>query len=176
MSGRTWLIADPHFGHANIINFKRDDGTPLRPFKSVEEMDDTIVNNWNAVVDPKDRVYVLGDVVMNRQCLHTLYRLQGRMVLVKGNHDIFSLKDYAPFFDDIRAYVVKKDKHGRKVILSHVPIHPDSVGRWGINIHGHLHYQTVDDPRYKCVSVEHTNYTPVEWNALLDGIPTTEKG
>lgn len=176
MSGRTWLIADPHFGHKNILTFKRDDGSPLRDFKSVEEMDTTIVDRWNERVDDKDRVYVLGDVVMNRNQLPTLYRLKGRKVLVKGNHDIFSLKDYAPFFDDIRAYVVKKAPDGRKVCMSHIPIHPDSVGRWGINIHGHLHYQKVDDPRYVCVSVEHTDYAPVEWNDVLKNVSSKESG
>lgn len=176
MSGRTWLIADPHFGHKNILTFKRDDGSPLRDFKSVEEMDTTIVNRWNERVDDKDRVYVLGDVVMNRNQLPTLYRLKGRKVLVKGNHDIFSLKDYAPFFDDIRAYVVKKTSDGRKVCMSHIPIHPDSVGRWGINIHGHLHYQKVADPRYVCVSVEHTDYAPVEWNEVLKNVSSEKPG
>ena len=171
MSGNTWLTADPHFGHANILNFKRSDDTPLRPFKSVEEMDETLVNNWNKRVHPKDRVYVLGDVVMHRRNMHILGRLQGRLVLVKGNHDIFALKDYLPYFDDIRAYVVKHTTDKRKVIMSHIPIQEQSLGRWGINIHGHLHSGTVGDPRYLCVSVEHTDYAPIEWNEALKRVP-----
>lgn len=163
---KTWVVADTHFGHGNIINFKRDDGTPLRPFKDVEEHDATIVANWNNVVKPEDRVYVLGDVAINRHQLKTLGLCVGRKVLVKGNHDIFKLKEYLPYFDDIRAYVVQKYED-RKVIMSHIPIHPDSVGRFGINIHGHLHYQKIDDPRYICVSMEHINYTPVVVQDLL---------
>ena len=167
MSGKTWVVADLHLGHPNIIKFLRDDGTKLRPFEDIETHDQEIISRWNAVVNPPDRVYLLGDAIMRRKDLWILGQLQGRKVLVKGNHDIFSLKDYAPYFDDIRAYVVQKDQDGNKVILSHIPIHPDSVGRFGTNIHGHLHYQSIDDPRYVCVSLEHTDYRPIELHQAL---------
>lgn len=159
---RTWVTADPHFGHAGVCKFLRNDGSPLRPWDDPQEMDDELVRRWNERVKDEDRVYLLGDVVINRKALHTLYRLKGRKVLVKGNHDIFKLEDYLPHFDDIRAYVVQKDNEGNKVILSHIPIHPESIGRRGTNIHGHLHYNKIeDDDRYVCVSVEHTNYYPI---------------
>lgn len=170
MAGKTWVAADHHFGHANILTFKRDDGTPLRPFNSLEEHDETIIANHNALVDPSDRVYLLGDVCINRRYRHLLGRLQGRLVLVKGNHDIFKIQDYLPYFDDIRAYVVQKDHDGNKVILSHIPVHPDSLDRWGTNIHGHLHYNKVKNDekgRYVCVSLEHTDYKPIEVQAAL---------
>jgi calcineurin-like phosphoesterase family protein len=167
MSGRTWVAADHHFGHVNILTFKRDDGTMLRSFKNIEEHDETIIARHNERVDPSDRVYLLGDVVINRRNLFLLGRLRGRLVLVKGNHDTFALKDYLPFFDDIRSYVVQKDKDKNKVILSHIPIHPDSLGRFGTNIHGHLHYQKVEDSRYVCVSLEHTDYSPIEIHQAL---------
>ena len=167
MSGRTWVAADHHFGHANILNFKREDGTPLRPFKTIEEHDETIIANHNALVRPEDRVYLLGDVCINRHSRHLLGRLAGRLVLVKGNHDILKLNEYTPFFDDIRGYVVQKDQDGNKIILSHIPIHEESVGRFGTNIHGHLHYHSIDDPRYVCVSLEHTNYAPIQIHEAL---------
>lgn len=177
MPGKTWVAADHHFGHANILTFKRDDGSPLRPFASIEEHDETIIANHNVVVDPEDRVYLLGDLAMHRRNVHLVSRLNGRLVLVKGNHDIFKIKDYLKYFDDIRAYVVQKDQDGNKVILSHIPIHPESLGRFGTNIHGHLHYQRVlsehnlhgprPDPRYICVSLEHTNYSPIEIHQAL---------
>lgn len=162
LSGRTWVAADHHLGHANILNFKRDDGSPLRNFKSIEEHDETIIENHNKLVDKSDRVYILGDVVIYRRSRHLLGRLNGRLVLVKGNHDIFKIQDYLPYFDDIRSYVVQKDQDGNKVILSHIPIHPDSVGQFGTNIHGHLHNGRVEDDRYICVSLEHTNFAPIQ--------------
>lgn len=156
----TWVIADTHFGHRGVCKFLKEDGSKLRPWDDPDEMDEALVSNWNSVVKDNDRVYLLGDVAINRHALQTLYRLKGRKVLVKGNHDIFKLKEYLPHFDDIRACVVKKNQDGNKVILTHVPIHPDSVGRFGTNIHGHLHANKIDDPRYVCVSVEQINFTP----------------
>lgn len=173
MTGKTWVAADHHFGHRNILNFKRDDGSPLRDFKDIEEHDEIIIKLHNERVSPSDRVYMLGDVCINRRNLSILSRLNGRLCLVKGNHDIFKLKDYLPFFDDIRAYVVQLDGNKNKVILSHVPIHPESIGRFGINIHGHLHARRVmthdgwQDDQYKCVSLEHTNFAPIQIHEAL---------
>lgn len=168
MSGKTWVAADHHFGHANILTFKRGEGgPPLRDFKTIEEHDETIIKRHNDLVHPEDRVYLLGDVCIQRRNLYTVGRLNGRLILVKGNHDIFHIKDYLPYFDDIRAYVVQKDQDGNKVILSHIPIHEESVGRFGTNIHGHLHYNKIDDPRYVCVSLEHTNYSPIPIHEAL---------
>jgi calcineurin-like phosphoesterase family protein len=161
MSHKEWVIADTHFGHANILTFKRPDGSPLRPFSSLEEMDDCIVSEWNSRVAPGDRVYLLGDIAFNRRGLETLRRVKGRLVLVKGNHDVLKLKEYLPYFDDIRGVVAK----GR-IVLSHVPLHPDCMERWTLNVHGHLHAAKLDDPRYVCVSVEQTDYAPVDLATL----------
>lgn len=174
---KQWLTADPHFSHKGVTQFLREDGTKLRPWDTIEEMDEALVSNWNSVVAPNDRVYVLGDVVINRKALHIFGRLNGSKVLIKGNHDIFALKDYAPYFDDIRAYKVMRTAEGGKLIMSHIPIHEGSLGRFGLNIHGHLHSDVVmkgrlPDPRYVCVSVEQTNYTPILLeDAIARGVP-----
>lgn len=157
-----WLVSDTHFGHANICKFTNYDGTPVRPWDDVNEMDEALVKNWNSVVKPKDKVYHLGDVVINRKSLDILYRLNGDKILIKGNHDIFKLNDYAAHFRDIRAFHVMN-----KIIISHVPVHPDCLERFKGNIHGHLHGNIVKDKygkpdtRYVNVSVELTNYTPI---------------
>jgi len=170
---KTWVISDTHFGHVGVTKFLRKDGSKLRPFESVEEMDEVMVDNWNRVVGDKDRIYHLGDVVINRRALQTLGRLKGRKVLIKGNHDIFRLEDYLPYFDDIRAYVVKQ-VNGKRVIMSHIPIHEQSLERFEYNIHGHLHSNVImdydadgPDPRYVNVCVEHTNYTPIELHKVI---------
>ena len=170
-----WLVSDTHFGHEKTCTvFKRADGTPLRPFASAEEMDETMVQRWNERVRPTDKVYHLGDVVINRKSLKIMSRLNGDKVLIKGNHDIFKLPDYLEHFREIRAYHVMNG-----MILSHVPVHPESLARFGTNIHGHLHWQRVKkprgvdartgdilysddiDPRYWCACVEHTDYAPI---------------
>ena len=167
-----FFISDTHFGHANILSFKRNDGlTPLRPFATIEEHDEFMIEAWNKVVRPVDKVYHLGDAVINRRCLPTLAQLNGKKRLVRGNHDIFKTSEYMQYFDEIlgyRAFV----KEG--FICSHIPIHTESLSRWKANVHGHTHANQVmqpaklyaertlvdvcPDPRYVCVSVEHTEY------------------
>lgn len=160
---KTWVISDLHLGHENVCTkFTREDGSPLRPFACADEMDRALIDNWNSVVSPQDRVYVLGDVVMRKQHLYKFDQMVGRKVLVKGNHDIFEAKEYLKYFDDLRSYVVKKTKEGGKLIMSHIPVHPESLGRFGLNIHGHLHANNLSDSRYVNVSVEQTNYFPIE--------------
>jgi len=168
--GNTWVAADPHFGHENICRFMNYDGSKVRPWDTAEEMDAALIENWNGVVLPNDRVYLLGDVAFKPRVLRAIIpRLNGRIVLVQGNHDTEEAKLYAELFDDVRGYVVKKG-----FIMSHIPIHPACLSRWAINIHGHLHGNTIRDnlalkekeqfgpidPRYVCVSMEQINYTP----------------
>lgn len=180
----TFLISDTHFGHEKTCSvFKRPDGSPLRPFASAEEMDEAMVARWNDRVRPGDKVYHLGDVVINRKFLSVLARLNGDKVLIRGNHDIFKLSDYTEHFRDVRGYDVKNG-----MILSHVPVHSDSLARFGCNVHGHLHanrvmrprgvdaktgeilYSDQIDPRYHCVSVEHTDYAPISLEEVYDRI------
>lgn len=165
-----FLVSDTHFGHAGVCRFTHnDDGvTKIRPWTDPNEMDEDMVKYWNDTVRPNDKVYHLGDVVINRKSLSILSRLNGEKVLIKGNHDIFKITDYLPYFKDIRAYHKMSD-----YILSHIPMHPDSLARWcGGNFHGHLHSNRVMridifsdeisiDPRYFNVSVEQINFRPI---------------
>jgi calcineurin-like phosphoesterase family protein len=182
MSNR-FVISDTHFGHTNSWEkFKLPNGDPLRPFTSTEEMDETMVERWNAVVRPQDTVYHLGDVVINKKSLHHVKRLNGKKRLVRGNHDIFKDADYREVgFDSLYGVRVFVDKF----ILSHIPLHPESVTeRFKVNVHGHLHANEVmrtrtnmvhgymtglvtePDPRYLCVSVEHTDYRPLSFDEV----------
>lgn len=165
-----FLISDTHFGHEKCCTvFKRADGSPLRAFSCAEEMDEYMVKAWNERVRPSDKVYHLGDVVIARKSLSILSRLNGDKVLIKGNHDIFKLEDYTQYFRDIRAYHVMSG-----LIMSHVPIHEESIARFGCNIHGHLHdrrvmrnFGTQIDTRYHSVCVEHTDYAPILFEDVL---------
>ena len=159
-----FLISDTHFGHSNILTFKNADGTLVRPgFEDVNDMDETIIHNWNKVVGAKDKVYHLGDVGFKNFTVlsKTLVRLNGEKVLIKGNHDNLKLKQYVQLFKDVRAYHVID-----KFVLSHIPVHPESVTRWKGNIHGHLHDRNLEDNRYWNVSVEQINYTPISFEDL----------
>lgn len=179
-----FLVSDTHFGHEKTCTvFKREDGSPLRPFKSAEEMDEEMVRRWNERVRPTDKVYHLGDVVINRKALGILHRLNGDKVLIRGNHDIFKLSDYTEHFRDIRGYHVMNG-----MILSHIPVNEDSLARFGANIHGHLHanrvrrargvdaktgeilYSNEIDTRYHCVCVEQTDFAPILFEDVIKRI------
>jgi len=64
-----FIISDTHFGHNNIVKFNRSDGSPLRPWDNVDQMDDALIKNWNSVVGKEDKVYHLGDATMNSKSL-----------------------------------------------------------------------------------------------------------
>jgi len=170
---KKFLIADPHFGHEKTCtDFRREDGTLLRPFASAADMDREMIERWNAVVGDHDKVYVLGDVVINQKNMPILKMLKGKKKLIMGNHDIFPAKDYLEFFYELSAF----KKEGR-FALTHIPLHPESLGLWSEgNIHGHLHERRVllpngqIDTRYFCVSVEQINYTPIEFTELVKRI------
>ncbi len=180
----TFLVSDTHFGHAGVCRFTESDGvTKIRPWTDPDEMDEAMVKMWNETVRPNDKVYHLGDVVINRKALKTLARLNGDKVLIKGNHDIFRMEEYTPYFREIRAYHVLNG-----LILSHIPVHPESLGRFGTNVHGHLHtnrvkkivgvdvrtgefkYSTENDVRYHCVCVEQTDFKPISLEDVIKRI------
>jgi calcineurin-like phosphoesterase family protein len=143
-----------------------------------------MVKAWNERVRPNDKVYHLGDVVINRRALVTLSRLNGDKVLIRGNHDIFPDVEYREYFRELRAYHVMNG-----MILSHIPLHSASLGRFGVNIHGHTHanrvmqargvdartgeilYGDQIDVRYHCVCVEQTpDFAPILFEDVIKRI------
>jgi len=181
---RTWVYSDPHFYHKNIVTFYNYDGSKVRPWDDADQMTEEMVAWFNELVDDADRVYILGDVAFTAANMNRVVpRLKGRKVLVPGNHEPTKMRKYFGLFDDVRGYVVKKG-----FIMSHIPIHVQSLSRWKLNIHGHLHNNQVTikeqpksddpedwgsldgydvpDPRYYNASVERTNFRP----KLLDEI------
>lgn len=140
--GKTFFTSDLHFGHKNIIAFDN------RPFKTIEEMDEDLIKRWNAKVEKEDTVYVLGDMIWksrNSDAEQLIKSLNGRIILIKGNHDKFfinakakaalvEVKDY----DDIT--VPLEDGTTRRCILSHYYI-PMYNGHFynAIHLHGHSH-------------------------------------
>lgn len=171
-----FLTSDTHFGHLGVCKFTEADGvTKIRPWTDPEQMDEDMVRMWNETVKPTDKVYHLGDVVINRKALKIMHRLNGDKVLIKGNHDIFRLEDYTPFFRDIRGSHVMNG-----MILTHIPVHESNLYRFGTNIHGHTHtnrvmmhdvrHGSVIDPRYFCVCVEQTDFKPIALEEVMKRI------
>ena len=115
-----YVCSDTHFNHANILKYE----PTSRPFETVEEMNNTIIKNWNSVVTEEDTVYVCGDMFMGPldKINKILDQLNGKIILVRGNHDTKNrleyFKEYGIEVKDID-YISYK---GRFFILCHFPI------------------------------------------------------
>lgn len=78
-----WFTSDLHLYHGNILKY-----CPMRPYATVEEMNEMLVLNWNALVKPDDIIYCLGDFSMTIKPVETFTsRLNGYKILIHGNHD-----------------------------------------------------------------------------------------
>jgi calcineurin-like phosphoesterase family protein len=157
MARTIWFISDTHFGHENII------GYCSRPFTCAAEMDEVIVERWNRVVRPQDHVYHMGDVAMKAPQLAIVGRLNGHKRLIRGNHDIFDTRKYLyAGFDEIHGCRVLGN-----VLFTHFPVHPESLGRFLGNAHGHIHERPSPAGAYVNLSVERIDYTPVTLETVI---------
>jgi len=126
---RTWVTADEHFGHRNIIKYCS------RPYFTIEEMNADYVRRWNVDVAPKDTVYVVGDFAMNkRQFVAFNAQTNGKKVFIAGNHD--------PRHVDGVTFVpwVFLKHGGNTYFMAHYPHQQWQSSHYGsIHLHGHSH-------------------------------------
>jgi calcineurin-like phosphoesterase family protein len=168
---RVFLIGDTHFGHSKIIDFEGD----ARPFKTIEEHDEKLMDLWNQTVKPKDTVWHLGDVGFGDGFFTILSKLNGLKKLVMGNHDRYPASRYLEHFSGLYGAVKLRD-----YILTHVPIHDSQFYRFKGNIHGHLHSNSLQDKRYINVSAEVIGLKPILFDEAVSSpqptmtLPTNE--
>jgi calcineurin-like phosphoesterase family protein len=170
-----FVISDTHFNHANILGFKNADGSSVRDFSSVEEMNEIMIERWNSVVKPGDIIYHLGDVFFGSKdwFKENWPRLNGSKRLIPGNHDDIPFLSSGAFFKKVVMWRMFSDLG---FLLTHVPVHESTLreGRFGsvpmVNIHGHIHGNSSPSPKYINVSVEKINYTPISLEELRDRI------
>ncbi len=167
-----YYIADPHFGHANIINLCN------RPFENVDEMDEIMIENWNRRVHGNDRVYVLGDMFYHCEpdrVIEILERLKGKKTLIVGNHDgswmaKVPAKDY---FEQIELAMEVWDTH--ICTLCHYPMLSWRKQNKTYMIYGHIHDNIEFDfwplitarPHMLNAGVEINGYQPVTFEELI---------
>jgi calcineurin-like phosphoesterase family protein len=196
----TWFTSDTHFGHVNIIDYcKRPFNKPLqrlcglcndiglRPgtkrtglpaihctHPDVDRMNDTIVDNWNRRVAPEDTVYHLGDFAFGSPAQIRAFaeRLNGRKVLIPGNHD--RLKP--AFYESVGFLVRREPFQVGSLVLTH---HPPSFAsiKDGIYLCGHVHEawakkEFVTKPRSVIhnVGVDVRGFEPVRLGELEEGL------
>lgn len=129
-----WYTADSHFSHKNILQHED------RPFDTVEEMNEALIDNWNRVVNSNDIVYHLGDFVFGgtTKWEAILPKLKGKIHLTRGNHDDEkALKKVSHCFETVENMIVRKvDK--QHLFLFHYPIEIGLTPN-AYSIHGHIH-------------------------------------
>lgn len=159
-----FIISDHHFDHANILNFTKKDGNHLRVFNDFNHMNEYMVEMHNSVVKPQDKVYFVGDFAMKDKGIQYAARMNGHKRLILGNHDYGNMRLYAPYFEAIYA-----SRNLDRMLLTHYPVHPESIGKAKANVHGHVHNNIPEGffgPRYFNVSCEVLNYIPISLEDL----------
>ena len=168
-----YFISDPHFGHKGIIKYSN------RPFENVEDMNKTLITNWNARVKPKDTLYILGDVCFgysDKESEQLLKSLNGVKHLITGNHDRSYLKypEFKNCFASIQDTLTITMAPYR-VVMNHYPIAEwDGFFRGNHHIYGHIHDKVNTVAPYMAqfetalnASVEVIGYQPVTIHELI---------
>ena len=131
-----YYLADPHFGHENIIRLCN------RPFSSVEEMNTVMMNNWNRIVRPNDDIFIGGDFSFRSdKSVDFLDSLNGRKHLIIGNHDVKNLKnkEFRDRFIEIADIITVKD-NGVRIVICHYPmVEWNGMYRDAWHFFGHIH-------------------------------------
>ena len=171
----TYFISDTHFWHESALMF---DGR--EHFSSVEEMNETIITNWNSRVKGNDTVYIMGDMFYRadpKDVEAVLGRLKGKKYLVRGNHDGSWLDkvDHTQYFAEV-SYMMETTDGQRGLTLCHYPLLIWKHQKKSYMIHGHLHTDTSDDfwplirrrDRLLNAAVEINGFMPVTFEELVE--------
>lgn len=169
-----WFTSDHHFFHANILKFVNDQGKRIRPFNSLEEMHELMIERWNGLVKPQDFVYHLGDVTFQYHgpFNNVMSRLNGQKRLVVGNHDKLKNPSLLKWFDKVMLW------HGFKeqdFTASHMPLRLESLRDGHFNVHGHTHQNSLEDTHFINVCVEVRDYYPVHIDTLVKEIKEAKR-
>lgn len=167
-----FFTSDSHFFHGNIIKYCQ------RPFESVEEMNETLIMNWNNKISPQDTVFFLGDFgfASSDKIKEVLERLNGNIHLCRGNHDkpLNSLYKYFVSVFDLKTILVPDEEISggyRAVVLCHFPLLSwDRQYYKSIHLHGHVHSKTGfigPELRYD-VGVDNNNFSPVSYKEIKE--------
>ena len=168
-----FFTADTHFGHYNIIKYCK------RPFKTIDDMNNTIINNWNKVVNNKDLVYHLGDFSLRQnkknEINDILNALNGQIFLIKGNHDQTKqlskkIKQRFIAIKDIHTVKIQDDEintnQKHHIMLCHYPIRNwDGQFHDSWHLYGHSHGMLEEDQEKMSfdVGVDCNNFYPFSY-------------
>lgn len=157
-----WFTADEHYGHTNIISYCN------RPFKDVEEMNETIIKNFNDVIQTSDTVWHIGDFTLKdiHYATDIMKQLRGVHRFIQGSHDRWAIKG------DLSS-MVEINVEGIRITLCHYAMRrwPRShYGSW--QLYGHSHGELPPEGRQYDVGVDNNNFYPVSFEKLKEILPT----
>lgn len=167
-----YYIADLHFGHENVIRLDN------RPFKDINHMNESLIQNWNETISANDEVYILGDLFFRNSIdpIQVLQRLSGKKYLIPGNHDTKLLKnsEALTYFEAIDK-IMEIDDNGKRIILCHYPLLEwNHYFRGSYHIYGHIHNNTnanfewiKKEPRMLNAGCMINGYKPVTFDELV---------
>lgn len=166
-----YYTSDLHFGHKNIIKYEN------RPWLSVKEMDQGLIDRWNSRVKNRDLVYILGDFTLSVSTSYVesiLTALKGRKILITGNHDYFAEKSrFREYFEHITPYM-KIHSDGQRIILCHYPLWSwDGMNNGTLHLYGHVHsnpmYQLRKKGAYN-VGADLHDWYPITLEEIIKGL------
>ena len=159
-----FFTSDTHFGHKLM--------TTMRPFGSVEEMDESLIENWNRDVSKDAVVFHLGDFIFSvktERIKSLIKRLNGKIILVKGNHDSKLRKNHLECFHEVYDYLeLNINKDNIHITLCHYPFahwNRSHYGAW--NLHGHCHGNNLISRENQLdVGVDCHNFRPISFEEV----------
>lgn len=167
MEEKIFFTADTHFNHPAILKFCR------RPFSTVEEMNQALIENWNRVVGKKDRIYIVGDFAFQNH-RDFLDRLHGNKHLIIGNHDNMNLETLNRFVS-VSDYKKIEINH-RIYVMNHAPLRSwDDCHKGSVLLYGHTHGRINTYNLSFDVGVDTHNFIPYELSEIKKMIAERER-
>lgn len=174
MTHDKWFISDTHFFHENMLKFVDDQGQKIRPFNSINEQHEIMIERWNGLVKDNDYVYHLGDVTFQYNGLfnNLMKRLKGHKRLIVGNHDKIWNPALINNFEKVDLWKGFKEHN---FTATHFPHRLESLRDGEFNVHGHIHKAHMEDLHYINVSVEVRDYYPVNIDTIAAEIEQAKR-
>ena len=166
-----YFISDLHFGHKNILTYDN------RPFKTIEEHDKALIENWNNVVSCDDEVYILGDISWHNatKTIEIVKSLNGIKHLIVGNHDknLIKNKEFNSLFAEITNYKELYLSNSKGIVLCHYPIPCFNHHYYGwYHLYGHVHnsfeWNTMERVKYEMTELYDKPCLMFNVGAMLD--------
>jgi len=174
-----FFTADHHFSHKNVIKYCK------RPFNSVEEMDAVMIERWNAVVNPDDTVYHLGDFTLGDYeiFMNARKKLKGKIKIIPGGHDWRWMEDYLGVYSteiltplySLELNVQEEKKHPLVIVLCHFSMRVWDRSHYGsLHLYGHSHGNLAGHGKSMDVGVDTNRFYPYFLEEIVEKLSHLE--